>query len=89
MARNNSGTRPDIAAIEAEMNGCSPQRTEFLTKMRDRSTARFLAACRSLAVVRKMALPALQVRVDVSTRGAPERAVEPENPPIPRLRLGG
>jgi hypothetical protein len=82
-------THRDIATIESEMNGASAQRVEFLTKIRDRSTARFLAACRSLATVRRLAMPALQLRVDVSTGDAPGRADVPMSPPAPHLRIGG
>jgi hypothetical protein len=79
----------DIAAIEAEANNCSRERAEFLTRLRDRATARFLAACRSLAVVRKLALPTLQLHLNAPAANVPEFAVGPAEISAPRLRLRG
>jgi hypothetical protein len=79
----------DIATIEAEMNGASPQRVEFLTKMRDRSTARFLAACKGLANIRRLALPSLMITVEASASTISPRSVESSETSSPRLRIGG
>jgi hypothetical protein len=79
----------DIAAIEAEMNGRSPERVEFLTKLRDRSTVRFLAACRSLAVVRKLALPTVQLHMTANPATPPGIVADPAPTTGPRLRIGG
>jgi hypothetical protein len=69
--------------------GCSIAKADYLGRLRDRSNSRFLAACRSLAVVRKLALPTLQVHLNAPAANVPEFAVEPAEAPAPRLRLSG
>jgi hypothetical protein len=83
-------THRDIGALEAEANGCTAERAEFLSRQRNRSTARFLAAARGLATVRRLALPVLQVfQVDASAATPPGIAAEPAQESGPRLRIGG
>jgi hypothetical protein len=69
--------------------GCSIAKADYLVRLRDRSNSRFLAACRSLAVVRKLALPTLQLHLNAPAANVPECAVEPTEVPAPRLRLRG
>jgi len=66
----------DIVEVEAEMgDGCSVVRAEYLARQRSRANARFLAAAKALATVRRLALPALQVNIEVPAPGP-----EPFNP---------
>ncbi len=45
----------------AQAGDCSIKQAEFHLKRQDHANKRFLAAIKTLAVVRKLALPALQV----------------------------
>lgn len=47
----------------AQSEDTSPARLTFYIKRQDRANARFLAAMKTLATVRKLALPALQVNI--------------------------
>lgn len=53
----------DIVAVDGEGSdrGCTLDRAEFLSRQRSRATARFLAAAKALATVRRLAVPALKV----------------------------
>ena len=77
----------DIIALEAEANGCTPERSEFLSRQRNRATARFLAAARSLATVRRLALPVLQLTITDASSGAARPISGPTDVPTPSLRL--
>jgi hypothetical protein len=46
-----------------ESSGITFEEAEYREKRRDRANKRFLAACKTLATVRKLALPAIQVNV--------------------------
>jgi len=75
----------DIVEVEAEMgDGCSLVRAEYLARQRSRANARFLAAAKALATVRRLAMPSLQVNIAVP---APEPEPEPE-PFNPAIRPG-
>jgi hypothetical protein len=69
--------------------GCSIAKADYLTRQKDRATARFLAACKAMATVRRLALPVLQVHLTAPAANAPERAGLPAEAPAPRLRIGG
>ena len=57
----------DYAAVDATTReGCTLAKAEYLARQRDRSTARFLAAARSLATVRRLALPVLHLHGEVA-----------------------
>lgn len=57
--------RVDISAGRDEMAGASPERAEFLSRQRTRAQARFLAAAKSLATVRRLALPVIHVHKEM------------------------
>jgi hypothetical protein len=71
----------DIAHLQALMGpkGLPTHASEYHSRMRDRANRRLLAACQSLATVRRLALPALQVSIEVP---APESAPMPDQVPF-------
>jgi hypothetical protein len=70
-------------------DGCSFEKADYYSKQRSRATGRFLAAARSLATVRRLALPTLQIHIGAPMGAALEPTAGPEEAPAPRLRLSG
>lgn len=54
----------DVAAVSAELDGVSLARGDYLSRQRSRANARFLAAAKALATVRRLAMPVLHVHRD-------------------------
>ena len=60
-------TRLDITASRLELEGTTFAKSEYLSRQRSRSHARFLAAVKSLATVRRLAMPELHIHQDEAT----------------------
>ena len=67
--------RVEMDYAAQEQAGVSPAKAEFLSRQRSRAQSRFLAAAKSLATVRRLALPVLHLHRDV-TPPAPVAAPE-------------
>ena len=66
-------TEADRRWADASAGGCPLDQAEYHRKYRSRANQRFLAACKALATVRRLALPVLQVNLGGAALAKPPR----------------
>ena len=78
----------------ASLDSCSIAQGDYFQRFQDRAHRRFLSACKALAVVRRLAIPALQVnigekQVNIAAANAPAAGMAaPASPASGRLPSG-